>query len=104
MIKATRPMYHRQFGGGGRRERIGGVVGVVVSYGDGSGVEHQANALDKYSSTTRRARALPLGATASARTSTTSPFLLCLSSTQIVCSHCFLVCTYSRAMLPRLSF
>ena len=45
-------MYHQQFGEGGRRGRIGGVVGVVESYGNGSGVVHQANnALDKYLST-----------------------------------------------------
>ena len=90
--------------GGRRRERIGGVAGVVESYDNGSGVVHQANDLDKYSSTTRRTRAPPIGATASARTSTTSLSLLCLSSAQFVRSYLFLVCTYLRAMLPRTSF
>ena len=92
------------FFGERRRERIGGVVGVVESYDNGSEVVHQANDLDKYSSTTRRTRAPPIGATASARTSTTSLSLLCLSSAQFVRSYLFLVCTYLCAMLPHPPF
>ena len=74
--------------GGRRIERIGGVAGVVESYGNGPGVVHQANALDKYSSTTRRARAPPIGEPPRPRGHL---LLLCLCCAFLVHSSCVLI-------------